>query len=114
MLDLGNLVLDAWKTWLTGLSEDVNGRGGMYPHSTVKVWAGGLDDLASGTIEKDLAQRSAAPWRIPTLAPSNTHDPCHPLVTSFQSALLPLRHRFHTELGWLTGRGAAAPSGPQV
>ena len=105
LLDLANLVLSTWNSWLSGLSDEVNKHGGMYPHSMVVVWADGLDELASWTARDRVGRPGSGPaGQFASRPHSNEHGTNHPLVTSFQSAVLPMRNRFVAELGWLAGR----------
>ncbi|WVQ97557.1 hypothetical protein IAU59_004671 [Kwoniella sp. CBS 9459] len=124
VLDLAKLILSSWTTWVDSLSREVNGSGGMYPHSVVTQWADALDQLTSGnsanhsalspapnhtsTFGWSTAQQPASSMQhwssssfssvaTPTSAPSSFEQ-------SFHQALKPVKDRFNTEVGWLIGR----------
>ncbi|OCF33935.1 hypothetical protein I316_04280 [Kwoniella heveanensis BCC8398] len=126
VLDLAKLILSSWTTWVDTLSREVNGSGGMYPHSLVTQWADSLDQLTSGTTSGAFSS-SATPTQTPTFgwltpqqspaahhwssssfsgsvaAAGSTSSPSA-FEQSFQQALKPVRDRFNTEVGWLIGR----------
>ncbi len=109
LLDLANRLLAAWNTWLTGLSSDVNHHGEMYPQPTVFAWANGLDGILHPNQPKDVptsvwSARSASPWNLVGQPAVPLVEQDHPLVSSFQAAIRPIRDRFVSELGWLIGR----------
>lgn len=102
LLELGKSLVNHWSNWLSKLAAEVNQRGGMFPSSTVEVWANNLDTLASSS----RPQSTFSPFPS-NLFQSANNEPEHQLVTSFRSALVPLRDRFASELGWLIGRRPA-------
>jgi hypothetical protein len=113
LLRIGEAILPAWNAWLSNLSDEVNNRGEMYPHSLVSSWADNLDSLAnanaasvpqaasSGWSASTWSSPLTSTWGAPTANPT---QPSHPLVDAFVSAVKPIRDRFLTQLGWLIGR----------
>ncbi|GFZ43656.1 hypothetical protein JCM24511_01376 [Saitozyma sp. JCM 24511] len=111
LLRLGETILPAWDAWLSNLSDEVNNRGEMYPHSLVSSWADNLDSLANAASVPQAASSgwSASTWSSPLTSTwghptANPAQPSHPLVDAFVSAVRPIRDRFLTQLGWLIGR----------
>lgn len=98
LLDLANLVLTSWNQWISGLSDEVNNRGGMYPHPTVTSWADGLAGLsrASPVVQPPIPQSS---WITPITMPAQQVD--NHLADGFRQALQPIQDKFANELGWL-------------
>ncbi|WWC66505.1 uncharacterized protein I206_100407 [Kwoniella pini CBS 10737] len=100
VLELAKLVLSAWTMWLDSLSNEVNQRGGMYPHSIVANWADTLDRMTR-RIEEPTSQ--AAHWSMPSQQMQTAEQP-HSFEDSFRKALLPIKARFLAEMGWMIGR----------
>ncbi|WRT64271.1 uncharacterized protein IL334_001202 [Kwoniella shivajii] len=100
VLDLAKLVLSVWTLWLSNLLTEVNQQGGMYPHSTVSHWAETLDRLTASVIGTVTAHDSH--WSSSTTNPSSIVNAF--FEESFRQALIPVRHRFLNEVGWLIGR----------
>ncbi|WVF70350.1 hypothetical protein IAT40_005140 [Kwoniella sp. CBS 6097] len=119
VLDLAKLVLTGWTTWVDTLSREVNGSGGMYPHSVVTQWADILDQLTLGTTSDPSPSPTSFGWSAPQqpasmhwsssnislgAAPAASTIPPSAFEHSFQQAMKPVRDRFNTEVGWLIGR----------
>ncbi|EIW72504.1 hypothetical protein TREMEDRAFT_58676 [Tremella mesenterica DSM 1558] len=92
----GLSLIRAWSTWVSNLSENVNRRGGMFPHSTVSGWLGTLDTLAG---QHAVNSWSSGAGTIPVVPGIG-----HPTVRAFREAMEPIRQKFITDLGWLAGR----------
>lgn len=103
-LELANLVLTTWGTWLDRISDEVNNRGGMFPQSMAQSWADGLDHLASEPPQTTDAAASTVSWAMPMSMPPPPSARVNPLVPGFRHALQPIRDRFMNELGWLAAR----------
>ncbi|WVW82437.1 hypothetical protein I302_104447 [Kwoniella bestiolae CBS 10118] len=104
VLELAKLVLSIWTLWLTSLSAEVNQRGGMYPHSVVTTWADTMDRLTSKSTTGQWDANHSAHWSLPSSRPANEDRTS--FDESFRQALMPLRERFLTEVGWMIGRRA--------
>lgn len=104
-LELANLVLTTWGTWLTRISDEVNNRGGMYPQSMAQSWADGLDQLARELPQPTQAAVPTVSWAMPISMSPPSSERVNPLVPGFRHALQPIRDRFMNELGWLAARG---------
>lgn len=100
-LDLANLILTSWTSWVSALSEEVNSRGGMYAAGMVSTWADGLDSLARAPTAPSPSTpvSTLASWASPVSLPARAID--SPLVNGFRQALQPIHERFVNELGWL-------------
>lgn len=98
LLDLANALLTAWNQWHGGLSDEVNNRGGMYPHGMVSSWADGLAGLvrAPPPPQQAAAQMS---WSMPISTPVQVPESA--LVSGFRDALAPVRDGFANSLGWM-------------
>lgn len=99
LLELGKRVITSWTSWLQALSIEVNQRSGMYPHSTVEVWASNLDSLANASTTTQPSTPTFG-WTMP----QQHSESSHALVDSYRDAMKPIRDRFVNELGWLIGR----------
>lgn len=98
LLDIANALLTAWNQWLGGLSDEVNNRGGMYPHGMVSSWADGLAGLTRAP-PQPVAQAAQVSWSMVITTP--VHVPESPLVSGFRDALAPVRDGFANRLGWM-------------
>ncbi|ODO07141.1 hypothetical protein L198_00720 [Cryptococcus wingfieldii CBS 7118] len=105
VLELAKFVLSTWSSWVTGLSSDVNDKGGMHPHSLVAHWAETLDKLVSTTTSLSPSQSSGSShWSIPVPSQGAPCPQESELVVSFREALSQSRDQFATQVGWLIGR----------
>ncbi|ODN84615.1 hypothetical protein L202_00526 [Cryptococcus amylolentus CBS 6039] len=109
VLELAKFVLSTWSSWVTGLSSDVNDKGGMHPHSLVAHWAETLDKLVSTTttsLSSSQSSRSSGSshWSIPVPSQAASGPQESALVVSFREALSQSRDQFATQVGWLVGR----------
>lgn len=102
LLDLANLILTSWEQWIGGLSDEVNNRGGMYPHPTVSSWADGLAGLARAPPASQASAVALSSWATPISLPSQQVE--NHLADGFRQALIPVRDKFANELGWLVPR----------
>ncbi|BEI86450.1 hypothetical protein CcaverHIS002_0607370 [Cutaneotrichosporon cavernicola] len=98
LLNFANALLTAWNQWLGGLSDEVNNRGGMYPHGMVSSWADGLAGLTRAP-PPPVAQPTHVSWSMAISAP--VHVPESTLVSGFRDALVPVRVGFANSLGWM-------------
>lgn len=99
LLDLANAILTAWNQWVGGLSDEVNNRGGMYPHGMVSSWADGLADLARPSPQQQSNNDAHVSWTMSISAPVQREESS--LVVGFREALAPVRDGFINNLGWM-------------
>lgn len=99
LLDLANAILTAWNQWVASLSDEVNNRGGMYPHGMVSSWADGLADLAREPLQPNQNTTAHVSWSMTMSAPVQRVQ--SPLVSGFREALAPVRDGFVNNLGWM-------------
>ncbi|CAK9784947.1 hypothetical protein CC85DRAFT_311353 [Cutaneotrichosporon oleaginosum] len=98
LLDLANALLTAWNQWVGGLSDEVNNRGGMYPHGMVSSWADGLASLAR-TPPPAQQQAAQVSWALAMSTPVQVSE--SELVRGFRDAIIPVRDSFANSLGWM-------------
>ncbi|WVQ70831.1 hypothetical protein IAR50_000356 [Cryptococcus sp. DSM 104548] len=106
VLELAKFVLSTWSSWVTGLSSDVNDKGGMHPHSLVAHWAETLDKLVTipTSVSPSSQTLTSSHWSM-SAPPLNAPCPQESaLVISFREALAQSRDQFATQVGWLIGR----------
>jgi hypothetical protein len=98
LLDFANALLTAWRQWVGGLSDEVNNRGGMYPHGMVSSWADGLGELVRPPPPPQQAPAQVS-WSMAISTPVQVAESA--LVSGFRDALVPVRDQFANSLGWM-------------
>ncbi|ORY33740.1 hypothetical protein BCR39DRAFT_518954 [Naematelia encephala] len=116
LLDLAKSTLSSWTAWVSALSQEVNQRGGMFPHTSVSAWADSIDLLAGNTLaqQQHWSGGGGGTFSLTAWPSSSSSSNDHPVVLSFRSAFAPVREKFINELGWLVGRQGNGPPIPSV